>query len=154
MPSDNVDGFADSILHHVPGIIDSASSDIGLIADRLIPVCGGKSRSKRSDSSDEKQDKRTANKRSHRNFINDEKCEDRVSDISGKAACNGPIPAKTQKGGADSGPTRGKEAKKPKAPKRASGARFQMKVISLKLDGSRPSNRILLDGYDSDTRVE
>ena len=37
---------------------------------------------------------------------------------------------------------------------RASGTRFQRKVFQLKVDGSRPSNRILLDGYNSDTRLE
>ena len=64
------------------------------------------------------------------------------------------LPAKTKKGGAGAGPTRGKKAKIPQTPKRASSARFQTKVLEPKVDGSRPSNLILVDGYDSDTRVE
>ena len=144
-PSDNVDGLAYAIFQHVLGIIDSASLFIGLIADRLISVWGGKSCSKRYDLSDDKQAKRNANKRSHRASIDDPKCEDRVFTFRGKPLAMVLYQQKRQCG-AGAGPTRGKESKKPQAGNPASSARCQRKVLPLKIDGSRSCNWNLYDG--------
>ena len=62
-PSDHVDGLVDEILQHVPGVINATSSAIGLIADRLFPICGDGSINQRADSSNGESRKRAGNKR-------------------------------------------------------------------------------------------
>ena len=100
------------------------------------------------------QDKRVGHKRFYRSLNNDEKPETCNPDISGQAACNGTIPAKTKKSGANDGSNRVKKAKISKAPNGSSSAGRKRKVRPFNDDAARPSNRSLLDGNVSDTRFE
>ena len=92
-PIDHPDGILDDILQHVPGVINATSSAIGLVADRFFPVCGGGPINQRADSSNGDSDKRVGHKRV-RSPSSD--TQDRPS-VSGQAASNGPVQAKTKK---------------------------------------------------------
>ena len=79
--------------------------------------------------------------------------EDRAS-FPGKAASNGAVQAKTKKSGALARSTT-KKVKFAKESQRFGSVAGQRRTLRTpQVDSSRPANRILDDGYDSDTRTE
>jgi hypothetical protein len=146
-PSDTADGLINDILQHVPGVINATSSAIGFVADRLYPICGGGPCDQRADSSNGASIKHSGDKRVH--CISPD--IETQANLSGKAASNGSLQAKTKKSGAVPKAIR---LVFPKIPKRGAKAGRKGALRGNQIDTTRPSNRIVDDGYDSDTRAE
>jgi hypothetical protein len=145
--SDHADGLINDILQHVPGVINATSSAIGLIADRLYPICGGGSSDQRADSSNGAPNKRAGDKRGR----SPSPVTDAQVNLPGKAASNGSLQAKTKKARAV---PKAKRTLFPKIPKCGPKAGRKGTLRIPQVDTSRPSNRLVDDGYDSDTRAE
>ena len=125
---------------------DSSPTDLSLLQRQISQY--------RSDSSDEKQDKQTANTWSRKTFINYPTCKNRGLNISTKADSDGSAAVETTNRNAGAGSTRNKDAKscKPAPCKRCEIATKHSFLV--KVDWSRPSNQILFDKYDSKTQIE
>jgi len=146
-PTDQPDGILEDILQHVPGVINATSSAVGLIADRFFPICGSGPINTRVDSSNGDTDKRVGYKRA-RSPSPDTQERTRVS---GEASGNVAVQAKTKK---NSALAKAPKVRFAKTTKRLAVAGRIGKVQQRQVETTRPPNRSLVDGYDSDTRDE
>jgi hypothetical protein len=144
---DHADGIVQDILQHVPGVINATSSAIGHVADRVFSVWGCGSSNQRDDSSNGAPNKRAGDKRCR----SPSPITNAQANLPGKAASNGSLQAKTKKARAV---PKAKRTLFPKISKCGPKAGCKGTLRSPQVDTSRSSNRLVDDGYDSDTRAE